>query len=376
MNNTKTLNIGFDAKRALLNRSGLGNYSRDIIRNLHKFFPQHNYCLFSTGFSPELLEEKYRKNLFLPKGWGKFLKPVWRSYAITKLLNKNDIDVYHGLSNELPFNISKFKKAKVVSIHDLIFLKLPELYKPLDRFFYEKKTRYACLHADKIIAISHQTKNDIIDFYNIDEKRISVLYQSCNPIFYKKVSVEEKESVRQKYGLPKEFLLNVGTIEARKNVLSVVKAMQIAQTTIPLVIIGKSTPYLSEVNSFAAHHKMEGKIFALHNVPNEDLPALYQSSSMFIYPSLYEGFGIPILEAFNSGIPVITTNYGSTAEVSGDASLLIEPTNTEALAEAIEKLLTDKEMAEKYVEKGLQRALKFRQEVVSKELFDLYQSLL
>src|ERR1051325_4033137 len=195
------MNIGFDAKRAFLNASGLGIYSRTVIKALVNTFPQHNYSLFTPKKSKSLFSEFISKHknasIILPKGIiNENLSSRWRSYGITKQLTGSD--VYHGLSNELPFNINKYKGKKIVTIHDLIFLRHPKLYPLIDRKIYNKKFRSACELADTIIAVSEQTKKDIIESYKIKPKKIEVVYQSCDDVFYKERSSEEVNKIKAK----------------------------------------------------------------------------------------------------------------------------------------------------------------------------------
>ncbi len=376
MKTDKSYAIGFDAKRAFLNKSGLGNYSRHIISHLKKYYPENAYYLFSPSSNTNLFTDKNLYNNVNPVGFYKLFKSLWRSYGITKHINKLGLDLYHGLSNELPLNITKSKVKKAVTIHDLIFLKHPELYKKADRFIYHKKTKEACTVADLIIAISTQTKQDIIDFYNIKEERIAVHYQSCDSAFYSKSSVEEKERLRQKYQLPASFILNVGTIEARKNALSILKAIHLHHIDMPLVIVGRATPYLDTLKKYASKHKLKNRLITIHNVPNKDLPTLYQSAEVFVYPSIYEGFGIPVLEAFSSGVPVITTDTGSTAELASDAALLVPYNQVDAIGAALKKIIDDSHTAETLRNKGYKRAGAFTDLAVTQKLIALYHKVL
>ena len=237
------MNIGFDAKRAFLNQSGLGNYSRTLIHSLLEYYRHIHLSLFTTSkkndsFFASVSEQKNISIIGPKKFLDKKVNFKWRSYGIASLLSKNKIDVYHGLSNELPFNIRAFKGKKIVTIHDLIFLRYPKLYPLFDRTIYNKKIKRSCENADVIIAPSKQTKNDILHFYSIKPDKIKVVYQSCNKVFYKETSQGQLENIRSKYKLPEKYLLYVGTIEERKNLLIIIKALTIVKS-IPLVVIGK-----------------------------------------------------------------------------------------------------------------------------------------
>jgi glycosyltransferase involved in cell wall biosynthesis len=189
------MNIAFDAKRAFLNYSGLGNYARTLVKSLHEYYPENKYTLFTPRKSDNEFQQyiSSQSNISIEEPLSfidKKLRSRWRSYGITELLNDKHINVYHGLSNELPFNISNFKGKKIVTIHDLIFLRYPKLYPFIDAQIYNKKFRHACDIADVIIAISEETKRDIEKYYFIPSEKIKVIYQSCDNLFYQAPSQE------------------------------------------------------------------------------------------------------------------------------------------------------------------------------------------
>jgi glycosyltransferase involved in cell wall biosynthesis len=368
--------IGFDAKRAFSNKSGLGNYSRDIIRGLQNLYSENQYHLFTPNAETSLLETQYQKNIVEPKGIYKLFPSFWRSVKMGNDINLLKPDIFHGLSNELPANITKCKCAKIVTIHDLIFKKLPNLYPAADRHIYDKKFRFACNAADKIIAVSNQTKMDIIEFYNIPEEKIEVVYQTCNKIFDQKSSNADLQKVKQKYNLPDEFLLNVGTIEKRKNALNIVKALYYFDIKVPLVLIGRKTPYFKEVEKYAIEHNIKDRLIVPDSVPNEDLPAIYQMAKVFIYPSVYEGFGIPVIEAQMSGTPVITSEYGSTLEASGGAALLINPLNPKSIGIAIKAVFDSARIRNELRDKGFENVEKFYSEKVTNRLIQIYKGVI
>ena len=367
------MKIGFDAKRAFNNRSGLGNYSRDVIRaivakksdKIFLFTPKKDDAIFKID-GAEIVEP--------PSGIDSLIKSYWRSFSIVKDVDKFKLDIFHGLSNEIPFTVGEPVKT-VVTIHDLIFKRYPQWYKRFDRIMYDWKFKSACQNADKIIAISEQTKSDIIQFYGTDERKIEVVYQTCNDRFKSKATQEQIGAVTEKYKLPEIFLLNVGTIEPRKNALNIVKAIHQHKIEAPLFIIGRNTEYAEEIKSYISEHGLESKITILHNVSNEELPVFYQLAKTFIYPSTFEGFGIPIIEALYSGTPVITSEGSCFSEPGGKDSIYIEVGNIEALAKAISNLLSDAEKCKLMREKGLQHVRKFDTDKVSSDLYKIYQNL-
>ncbi len=371
------MRIGFDAKRAFLNASGLGNYSRNMISYLTKQFPDNEYFLFTPKPSDrfDFVEDNVAQTILPQTTFHKTFPSYWRT-NLTGELQKYNLDIFHGLSNEIPYNIQKSPLKSVVTIHDLIFLRYPNLYKRIDRNIYEKKFRYACEHADKVIAISEQTKRDIMDFFGTDESKISVVYQGCNPVFYQKSKQEEQEKIKKKFKLPEQYILTVGTIEERKNTLQIVKALHKHHIDIPLVLAGRLTPYADKIKSYIRENQMKNQVLLLHEVETAELPALYQMSDIFVYPSIFEGFGIPIIEALNSGVPVITSREGCFSEAGGPDSLYVDPENVDELAEAINHILSDNMLQDKMIKKGHEHALNFRKEKIAKDLMAVYKQVL
>jgi len=369
------MKIGFDAKRAFFNKSGLGNYSRSTIELITKFYPHHKYVLYTPSTEDAIKFNIPPKiEIFKPVSlFNKIFKSYWRTFKISKRIKEHNIDVYHGLSGELPNKANLKTNTKlIVTIHDLIFMRYPELYKPIDRKIYFQKAKYACDIADRIIAISEQTKSDIIQFLNVDENKIDVVYQGCNNLFHDEVETKKKIEVAQKYNLPEKYILNVGTIEKRKNALSIIKAIKHGKIELPLIIVGKETEYQTEIQKFALENNLQDQLITLNNVPLEDLPAIYQQALMFVYPSVFEGFGIPILEAMYSKIPVITTKGGVFSETGGHSSIYIEADNIEKLSDAIIRISEDDELRKKIINDGIDFVQKFNDDKIASNLMNVY----
>jgi glycosyltransferase involved in cell wall biosynthesis len=366
------MRIGFDAKRAFNNYSGLGNYSRYIISNICRFYPENECFLYTPGIADkDLFNIPDGSRIRRPQGIWRRSGSLWRSFRLSQVLNRDSIDLFHGLSNELPYGIHNSKARSIVTIHDLIFLEHPELYKPFDRKLYEKKAGYACRVAHKIIAVSEQTKQDIIRFLAVDESRISVVYQGCHRQFYKRVNQDSLHFTRQQFALPANYLLYVGTVEERKNLLKIVQALHQGNIDFPLVVVGKKTAYFKQVKQYIDSKGMKNVSF-LDQVQASDLPAIYQGSSGFIYPSSYEGFGIPILEALNSGVPVITSRGGCLEETAGKGGLLINPGNQEEMIHAIRQVLGESALRDRLIREGGAHALKYREEQTIPSLYNVY----
>lgn len=370
------MKIAFDAKRAYLNNSGLGNYSRTLIKSLNEFHPTNQYKLYTTkeseGPFQNYVSQQQNMVTQLPDSFlAKKLKALWRSFGLTKDLKRNQVNVFHGLSNELPFNIEQFDGKKVVTIHDLIFLAHPELYPFIDGKIYNTKFRHACHSADTIIAISQATKDDIIKFYNIAPEKIEVVYQSCDDLYYQECPHEKKDSVIKKHNLPDNYLLYVGTVEERKNLITIVKSLVYIKD-IKLVVAGRHTDYIKTVKAFIDEHQLVDRVIFLGSVDGQDLPALYQLATIFILPSIMEGFGIPIIEAQTSKTPVITTIGGCFSEPGGPHSIYVQPKDEKELASKITFLLENPDEREKMIEAGIAYTKRFHPEVITQQLMDVY----
>ncbi len=367
--------VGFDAKRLFFNWSGLGNYSRSVVQGLTNYAPEIKKIYFTPRFSIDnvLYLPEQDERIITPKTHiTQYFSGLWRSFLMGNSIIKQNVDVFHGLSAELPLNIKNRSLHKVVTIHDLIFLRFPHLYSKFDAYYYNFKYRKSAEIADTIIAISQQTKEDIIHFWNIKEEKIVVLEQPCKSIFYTKVETEEKHQVLRKYNLPSEYLLCVGTIEERKNALDIVRAMVNFNIRIPLVLIGKRTPYFQKIMTFAQSHGFEQYIIALKNVPDEDLPSIYQSAAIFLYPSIFEGFGIPIVEAMYSGVPIITSTESCLPATGGKACLCVKPDDIEQMGTTIERLLTNRSERERLINLTTSEKERFNPEKLTRQLVSIY----
>lgn len=376
------MKIGFDAKRAFNNKSGLGNYSRNLIKGIIQNNPQEDYFLFTTEDSryklQDFIEKKSNIHLVQPRSfWAKEFTGWWRSYGISKDANHLHLDIYHGLSNEIPLNSNLMKAKKIVTVHDLIFIRYPEFYNAADRKVYTVKTKKSCAQADAIVAVSQQTKDDLIELLQVPEEKIHVVYQTCDENFFHESDYQTNDHSPEKY-LPDDYILYVGTVEQRKNLSALVEAIhqldKTMQTT--LVVVGKETKYSKEVSAYVEKYGLEKRVVFMKSVNNALMPLIYRKAKAFVYPSLYEGFGIPILEALASKVPVITTRGGCFHESAGPGSIFVDPDNAEELANAIRLVLTDENKRNTMIETGYAYAQQFRPEICSKNMFELYKKIL
>lgn len=375
------MRIGFDAKRLYNNFTGLGNYSRTLVRDLHTNYPEDEICLYTPKIchSPETDFFLHQTDLHthLHSGTG---NAYWRTFSIKKDLKKDRIELYHGLSHEIPVGIQRTGIKSVVTIHDIIYKTYPDMFTAVDRLIYDRKFRYSCKHADKIIAISECTKNDIIQYFGTPADKIEVIYQAINPIFYQMQSSEEARKTVASYHIPDDFLLYVGSINSRKNLLSIIKAYTLlpGDLQIPLVIIGKGGQYKDEVLKYAASRQLISKLILIDNLhDSKTLQAFYQQAKLFLFPSVYEGFGLPVTEALLSKTPVITSNTSSLPEAGGPAPVYVSPYDIEAITEGIKQILCDTTARIQMIEEGFRFAhQKFDPCTLCTQVHNLYKQLL
>lgn len=370
------MNIGYEAKRIFHNKTGLGNYSRDLVRILANYYPENNYFLYNPKKNNEILFSSNSSVLIEKLPSTSFYKKfynLWRQKGIVSDLKSDNIEIFHGLSGETPTGLRNNNIKSVVTIHDLIFMRYPKLYSFLDRKIHYYKFKKSAQNANLVIAISEQTKADIITYLEIPSEKIKVIYQGCQDVFKQKYSEIEKNKVALKYNLPKNFILTVGTIEERKNALNIVKAIKDINTK--LVLVGKETKYSLSIKTYIKENNLNDKVIFLKGLSSQELAITYQLATVFVYPSIFEGFGIPIIEALFSKTPVITTNSGVFPEAGGPNSIYVDPDNFDALTIEIEKLLNDINLRTEMANKGFQFVQKFNDKVIASEIMECYKSL-
>ncbi|MCG9791094.1 glycosyltransferase family 4 protein [Flavobacterium algicola] len=371
------MNIGFEAKRVFHNKTGLGNYSRDLIRILSQYSSKNSYFLYNPKSSSANLFEPNEQNVFEKKPKTAFYTRfynLWRQKGIINDLLADRITLFHGLSGEIPIGLKKNKITSVVTIHDLIFMHYPHLYSFFDRKIHYLKFKKAAKNADKIIAISEQTKEDIIRFLNVDSSKVTVIYQGCHAAFKTEYTNAEKDLVLKKYNLPENYILNVGTIEERKNAFTIVKAIKNIDTT--LIIIGRETKYTTIIKKYLKDNNIENKVIFLTGLTTKELAITYQLASIFIYPSIFEGFGIPIIEALYSKTPVITNKFGVFPEAGGPDSIYIDPNDVAEMEKEIKSLLNDTQLRHTIADKGFKFVQKFNDPLLAKQVIATYENVL
>jgi len=340
------MKIGFDAKRLFNNFTGLGNYSRFVIDLLLEEAQSNEYVLYTPKIKARKETDQYINHpglkLIMPPAWMRPtpLAAIWRSTLPLQAAEFSSLDIFHGLSHELPIGIPKHIKS-MVTVHDLIFLRYPQFYSRFDVMMHHQKVKHACKVADRIIAVSEQTASDLIEFIDADPKKIKVIYQGCHQQFSIEQSPEKIQEIKQKYQLPDRYMLMVGSIEARKNAVTLLKAFALLPLNKRprLVILGKATAYIKLVKKTMIDLGIEQEVIYIHNASFQDLPAIYQGAVLFTYPSLFEGFGIPIVEAIESGIPVLTSKGSCFSEAGGPHAWYADSQQPEEWASTISEIL-------------------------------------
>jgi len=367
------MRLGFDAKRAFHNTTGLGNYARDVLRILAEHGPGHAYLAYSPRPGrADLAIPGARLEVRGPRGAARLLPALWRQAGVVRDLVADRLDVFHGLSNELPLGLERTSVAGVVTIHDLIFERHPELYPPIDRRIYRWKARSAAARARLVIAISAQTARDLAELYGVPRDRIRVVYQGCSALFRAEAPEARLRTVAARFGLPDGFVLQVGTIERRKNLLLTVEALA-GLPEVSLVVVGRPTPYAREVEDRVRARGLDGRVRFLSGVTADELAALYRLAAVVVYPSLIEGFGIPIVEALVSGTPVVTTRGGVFPEAGGPGSAYVDPRDPGELRETLAAILADPDRRQRMRAAGFAHAERFGDARIAADLLRVYE---
>ena len=302
---------------------------------------------------------------------------LWRNFSVPRHLRTQHVDLFHGLSNELPVGLYNARRVgTVVTIHDLAFIRYPQFYKAIDRLLYRKKYGASARHADRVITVSEATRRDVIDIFGVEEERVTTVYQGCSEAF-SRITPEETQASRSLFALPRRYILFVGSIEVRKNLGLIVEALSLLQDKeLHLVAVGRKTPYTQLVLERARRLGVLSRLHLLHGVSGGNLPGIYAGAEVFVYPSRFEGFGIPIIEALSAGVPVIGATGSCLEEAGGPSSLYTDPTDASMLATLIDRVVIDISLRKKMIEDGLHYVQRFTPKRIAKDLSAIYEEVL
>jgi glycosyltransferase involved in cell wall biosynthesis len=372
------MRICLDLSPAVHQHAGLGRYAQELLLALAVTDGQNEYVVFYNNPAAARVDPTLER---FPKITTPLSYKPWRLSAMLAHFTRipqdplfPGVDLFHATDHLLPY----FRRIKsVFTLHDLIFLFHPETHKPLNRWFLTLMMPRFLRAADAVIAVSECTKRDAIRFYRIPEEKISVIYEGVNPRF-RPADPETIAAVRARYNLPEHFILYVGTIEPRKNLTALLEAFHhlLATHDLRLVIVGKKGWLYEGFFRRLRELGLGDRVIFTGYVPDEDLPAIYSAADLFVFPSLYEGFGLPVLEAMACGTPVICSNTSSLPEVAGDAAFLVDPTDVCSLAGAMEQALTDEHLRSELMAKGLERARWFTWEKAAAKTLEVYRGVL
>lgn len=376
------LHIGFDAKRIVRNATGLGHYGRTLVTalsaalgskaRLHLYVPDRGRddLRALVPASPYII---YTLPAHCRTRIG---RDLWRTRGIVADLKRDGITLYHGLTGELPVGIRRSGIRSVVTIHDLIFMRHPEYYNPIDVLIYKWKFRCACREADRIVAISECTRRDVAELGHFPADRIDVVYQSIDRRFRRTVTDGERADVARRYHLPSRYILFVGTIEERKNGGLVIEALPQIDPQVHFVMVGRQTAYTRRILRRASALGVADRVHAVSGVPDADMGAIYRMAEVFAYPSRYEGFGLPIVEAIQCGLPVVAATGSCLEEAGGDACFYVAPDDVQAMADTLSRLLADPTLRQDCVKRSRAYISRFENGDIARQMTEVYRRTL
>jgi len=350
----------------------------NLLRHLPGLSPEHTFFVFTDtednlGFLKGLSNVRV---VTIPLSW-RYEILIWEQIKLPLILRRYEIDLLHGTKNSIPL-LGRCKK--ICTIHDLAYYLFPETFTLAQRIHLKISARIACLCTDKIIAVSKNTKKDIVRLLNAAESKVKVVYNGVDVKFFDKPEELVLKKVRAKFDLPEKFILFVGTIQPRKNIETLIKAFlefkKKDETDYHLVLAGRKGWLYDKIVKQIEQSLHRDYIHFLGMVADEELLCLYHSASVCVYPSSYDGFGLVPLEAMAAGAPTITSNVSSLPEVVGDAAMKVSPDDWTSLAKAIESIVSDRKIRSKLKEMSVERAKEFSWKRAAEETLMLYEEVL
>jgi glycosyltransferase involved in cell wall biosynthesis len=374
------MRIGFDLRPFLKEETGVGVYFRNLLLSLSQIDKDNTYFLFSAS-----LKDRFPSSKIPPFSERHFVDTPLPVKLMNFLWNKlawPPLDYFFGQSLDLTHSPSPLilptRGKKVVTVHDLFFAEFPQQVDRKTRRYFSRRVDHSLLRADGIIAVSRFTRNQLLRRLTLDEEKVQVIYHGLNPRFQSKVSEEEIGETREKHSLPSDFILFVGGLEPRKNLIRLIQALQIIHTRhgkIPLVIVGPRGILQEKLERKIQEQRLRSWVRVTGYLPVEELRVLYRLATVFAFPSLCEGFGLPLLEAMASDLPIAASQASAIPEVAQDAALYFHPEDPESIAEKIILILEDESLRQSLIAKGKRRVLDFDWNVSAAETLRFYQTV-
>jgi glycosyltransferase involved in cell wall biosynthesis len=374
------MRIGFDVRPFLKKETGVGIYCRNLLFHLAQIDRSNKYFLFSSSLKDKFPVQKIPP--FPKKEFRHFRFPVrlinlfWYQLSWPPLdyFFRTDLDLAHSPT---PL-ILPTKGKKIVTVYDLFFMDFPHMTDRETRQYFATRIKDSLLKADGIVAISEFTRNKVLERFALDEKKVKVIYLGLDRDFYTEVSAEEEEEVRKKFSLPPSFILFVGALEPRKNLLKLIEALKIVHEKhqkILLVIVGREGFDYENLEKKIDQLELRDWVKMMGYLPDKEVRAFYRLASVFAFPSLCEGFGLPLLESMASGLPVVTSKSSALPEIAQDGALYFHPEDPEDIADQLMLALQDEELRKTLREKGKKRALDFDWRKTAAETLSFYEYL-
>jgi glycosyltransferase involved in cell wall biosynthesis len=378
------MRIGIDYTAAARQRAGIGRYTRELVKALLTLDSPHRYTLFAAtgGLPREDWQAKINRlttisrspltvrNLPLSDDW---LARLWHRLRLplpVELIT-GPLDLFYSPDFVLP--PTRRATRTLLTVHDLSFLHYPEAFVPTLRRYLEHVVPRSVARADHVLADSEATRADLIAHLGTAPEKVDVLYSGVDPRFGPESKAGERERLEKRYGVGDQpYILSVGTVQPRKNYTRLIRAFASLRAEAQLLIAGGKGWLYEEIVAEAEEHET---VRLLGFVEDEDLPALYRNAALFAFPSLYEGFGLPVLEAMACGTPVVCSDASSLPEVAGNAALLVDPLDIDVLTEAMTRVLGDADLRQAMIARGLQQAARFTWERAARQLLDTLETL-
>jgi glycosyltransferase involved in cell wall biosynthesis len=370
--------IGYNAQ--IISRSGAGivNFARNVIQHLVQVQSDHEFFIYGNPAFLSHLESHHAHivptNPFVDNSSKRI---IWEQCVLPFKISRNNLDLMLYPDHTAPI----FKKScpVVITLHDIAFISFPDTFTSATRLYKEYAVKQSVKRASRIIAVSEFTKLEVMKFLDVPESKLTVIYRGIDERFQENSNEVQLSSIRTKYDLQNKFILFVGTLEPRKNIQKLIQgyAGLLKQKKIPhdLIIVGGQGWLFKDIYGMIEKLGVQNSVKLLGYVADTDLPLLYNLADVFVYPSLYEGFGLPPLEAMACGCPVVTSNRSSLPEIVGDAAMLVDPYDSDAIANGIFQVIDNKDYRQLLRKQGLQRASQFTWKRTVAEILKIFDAI-